>query len=64
MVSQARMLMGGIAAIAVLGATAWVCMPRHQGTVEIKQLDPASWSVQVTELGTSADNNKTANATQ
>ena len=60
MVSQARMTLGGIAAIAVLGATVWICMPRHHGTVEIKQLDPASWSVQVTELGTSVADNKTA----
>jgi hypothetical protein len=63
MVSQARMMMGGIAAIAVLAVTVWICMPsmpKHHGTVEIKQLDPASWSVQVTELGAAMDENKTA----
>jgi hypothetical protein len=60
MVSQARMMLGGIAAIAVLSVTVWICMPRQHGTVEIKQLDPASWSVQVTELGPAAEDNKTA----
>jgi hypothetical protein len=64
MVIQARMMLGGITAIAVLGATVWVCMPRPHATVEVKQLDPASWSVQVTELGTEADDNKTAAATR
>ena len=61
MVSQSRMMMGGIAAIAVLGVAAWAVSQQawlsdHAGTVEVKQLDPASWSVQITELGTTTDN--------
>ena len=67
MVSQARMMMGGIAAAAVLGVAAWVIsqqawLPDHQGTVEVKQLDPASWSVQITELGTTAENKSATKA--
>jgi hypothetical protein len=67
MVSQARMMMGGIAAVAMLGLAAWAIsqqawLPDHPGTVEVKQLDPASWSVQITELGATAENKSAAKA--
>jgi hypothetical protein len=51
MVSQARVMMGGIATVVVVSLAVWVWPKQQHGTVEIKQLDTPSWTVQITELG-------------
>lgn len=51
MISQARFVMSGVAAVMVIGIAVWACVPRQHATVEVKQLDTGSWTVQITELG-------------
>jgi hypothetical protein len=51
MVTQARMVMSGVAAVMVVGVAVWAWLPRQHASVEVKQLDAPSWTVQITELG-------------
>jgi hypothetical protein len=55
MVIESRKLLGGVAALAAVGAVAWVSMfaftPLRHGTVEVQQLNAPSWAVEVKELG-------------
>lgn len=57
MVIESRTIVGGAAALAIVGVGLWVSMsllnqpaPNH-GTVEVQQINERSWAVEVKELG-------------
>jgi hypothetical protein len=66
MVIQSRAIVGGAAALAIVGAGLWLSMmalgPSHEnrGTVEVQQINEPSWAVEVKELGGSDGIQKTA----
>lgn len=56
MVIQSRTIVGGAAALAIVGVGLWVSTsmlsPSEQrGTVEVQQINERSWAVEVKELG-------------
>ncbi len=68
MVIESRMIVGGAAAFALVGAVLWgstmlLGAPAQQtssGTVEISSVDDKAWMVEVQDMGPSPMNNKTA----
>jgi hypothetical protein len=65
MVIESRTIVGGAAALAIVGIGLWVSTammspPDHQGTVEVQQINEPSWAVEVKELGAVDSNVKTA----
>jgi hypothetical protein len=59
MVIESRTIVGGAAALAIVGVGLWVSTsllsqpaPNH-GTVEVQQINERSWAVEVKELGAS-----------
>ena len=67
MVIESRMIVGGAAAFALVGAVLWgstmLSTPAQQassGTVEISSVDEKAWMVEVQDMGPSPMNNKTA----
>lgn len=68
MVIESRMIVGGAAAFALVGAVLWgstmlLGTPAQQtssGTVEISSVDDKAWMVEVQDMGPSPMNNKTA----
>jgi hypothetical protein len=68
MVIESRMIVGGAAAFALVGAVLWgstmlLNTPTQQvssGTVEISSVDDKAWMVEVHDMGPSPMNNKTA----
>jgi hypothetical protein len=65
MVIESRTIVGGAAALAIVGVGLWVSTimlspsTEDRGTVEVQQIDEPSWTVEVKELGTD-DVQKTA----
>jgi len=65
MVIESRTLIGGAAALAIVGAGLWASTmmmgspAQDRGTVEVQQIDEPAWAVEVKELGAS-DVQKTA----
>jgi hypothetical protein len=58
MVIESRTIVGGAAALAIVGVGLWVSTtmlspPANQGTVEVQQINERSWAVEVKELGAS-----------
>lgn len=57
MVIESRTIVGGAAALAIVGIGLWVSTAmlsppaEHQGTVEVHQINEPSWAVEVKELG-------------
>jgi hypothetical protein len=67
MLIESRTIVGAAAALALVGGLAWGSMfmfspPAHSGSVEIKQVEEPSWSVEVKEMEPSQDGTKTAAA--
>jgi hypothetical protein len=65
MVIESRTIVGGAAALAIVGIGLWVSTammspPDQQGTVEVQQINEPSWAVEVKELGAIDSNVKTA----
>lgn len=65
MVIESRTIVGGAAALAIVGIGLWLSTmmlspsDENRGTVEVQQIDEPSWTVEVKELGTD-DVTKTA----
>jgi hypothetical protein len=65
MVIESSKVVGGIAALAIVGAGLWASTmmmsssDEHRGTVEVQQINEPSWAVEVKELG-AVDVQKTA----
>jgi hypothetical protein len=64
MVIESRTIVGGAAALAIVGVGLWVSTaimtpPEQRGTVEVQQINEPSWAVEVTDLG-AVDSVKTA----
>ena len=58
MVIESRTIVGGAAALAIVGVGLWVSTsmmspPEQRGTVEVTQINERSWAVEVKELGAS-----------
>ena len=58
MVIESRTIVGGAAALAIVGVGLWVSTammrpPANHGTVEVQQVNERSWAVEVKELGSS-----------
>jgi hypothetical protein len=58
MVIESRTIVGGAAALAIVGVGLWVSTsmmspPENHGTVEVQQINERSWAVEVKELGAS-----------
>ena len=59
MVIESRTIVGGAAALAIVGVGLWVSTSmmnpptEHRGTVEVQQINERSWAVEVKELGAS-----------
>jgi len=57
MVIESRTIVGGAAALAIVGIGLWASTmvlsssPEDRGTVEVQQIDEPSWTVEVKELG-------------
>jgi hypothetical protein len=65
MVIESRTIVGGAAALAIVGIGLWVSSammkpPANQGTVEVQQINERSWAVEVKELGASDSSVQTA----
>jgi hypothetical protein len=66
MVIQSRTIVGGAAALAIVGVGLWVSTmalgPSHEnrGTVEVQQINEPSWAVEVKELDGNDGIQKTA----
>ena len=65
MVIESRTIVGGAAALAMVGIGLWISTAmmspsqENRGTVEVQQINEPSWAVEVKELG-AADVQKTA----
>jgi hypothetical protein len=65
MVIESRTIVGGAAALAIVGVGLWVSTmmlspsTEDRGTVEVQQIDEPSWTVEVKEIG-AEDVQKTA----
>ena len=57
MVIESRTIVGGAAALAIVGIGLWASTmvlnssPEDRGTVEVQQINEPSWTVEVKELG-------------
>jgi hypothetical protein len=65
MVIESRTIVGGAAALAIVGIGLWASSammspPTGQGTVEVHQINERSWAVEVKELGASDASVQTA----
>jgi hypothetical protein len=65
MVIESRTIVGGAAALAIVGVGLWVSTavlspPEAQGTVEVQQINERSWAVEVKELGATDSQVQTA----
>jgi hypothetical protein len=65
MVIESRTIVGGAAALAIVGIGLWVSTammspPEHHGSVEVQQINEPSWAVEVKELGAVDSNVQTA----
>lgn len=56
MVIESRTVVGGAAALALVGIALWISSsllspPEHRGVVEVQPVNERSWAVEVKELG-------------
>lgn len=58
MVIESRTIVGGTAALAIVGVGLWISTmmlspsTEDRGTVEVQQIEEPAWSVEVKEVGT------------
>ena len=65
MVIESRTIVGGAAALAIVGISLWVSTamlspPANNGTVEVQQINERSWAVEVKDLGATDQSVQTA----
>ena len=65
MVIESRTIVGGAAALAIVGiglwaSTAMLSPPANNGVVEVQQINERSWAVEVKELGATDQSVQTA----